>query len=176
MFPQASSDPLHPYLQCEHSAALVAKVSPLATVSSLHIVCAAWWYFIVWLAEHWVAGMFGIVFSFPCLPLYILVVGGCYSLACLQSYWLILFASCLFIPLFQWFSLLLLLLLLLLFYFSLFWSVSTEYLSVWLVPTFVLSYFVLFISSLGWGLMAGLWILLALGVVPFCRGWVAGQL
>ena len=30
-------------------------------------------------------------------------------------------------------------------------------------------YFILFIPSLGQGLMAGLWILLAMGVVPSCR-------
>ena len=53
--------------------------------------------------------------AFP-IPLYILVIGGCYSLACLQSSWLILSASYLFIPiiLFEQFSLLLLLLPLLL--------------------------------------------------------------
>ena len=61
---------------------------------------------------------FGNVFSLPPLPLDILVAGGCYSLACLQSSRLILLASCFFIPSFQWFSSSLLLLLL--FYFSLF--------------------------------------------------------
>ena len=57
-------------------------------------------------------------------------------------------------------------------YFSLFWSASTECLSVWLVPMFMLSYFILFIPSLEQELMAGWWILLATGVVPSCRGWV----
>ena len=94
------------------------KVSCLATVSSLTILCSAWQYFTVWLAERSVSGLFGNVLFLPPLPLDILVVGGCYSLACLQSSRLILFASCFFIPLFQWLSSLLLLPLLL--YFSLF--------------------------------------------------------
>ena len=85
LFPQASSAPLHPHRQGVHSAAPVAKVGPLATVSSLPIVHAAWWYFTVWLAQRLVAGLFGIVFPIPPLPLYISVAGGCYSLACLQS-------------------------------------------------------------------------------------------
>ena len=100
LFPQASSALLHPYLQCEHSGAQVAKVGLLEMVSCLPIMCAARQYFTVWLAEHLVAGLLGIAFP---LPLYILVVEGCYSLACLQSSQLILFASCFFIPLFQWF-------------------------------------------------------------------------
>lgn len=82
-----------------------------------------------------------------------------------------------FIPLFQWFSLIiLLLLLLLLFHLSLFCLVSIECLSVSLVPMQVLSYFNLFtcISSLGQGLVARLRILLAMGMVLSCRGWVAG--
>ena len=113
LFLQASSALLDPYLQCVHSAALVpiAKVRP--KVSSLPSVCAAWRYFAVWLVEHLVAGLFGRAFLIPPLPLYILVVGVCYSLACLQSYWLTLVASCFSILLFQWFSLILLLLLLL---------------------------------------------------------------
>ena len=41
LFLQASSALLHPYLQCVHSAASVAKVSPLATVSGLLIAGAA---------------------------------------------------------------------------------------------------------------------------------------
>ena len=57
-------------------AALVAKVGPLATVSSLLITGAAWWYFTLLLVEHLVAGLF--VIAFPLLPLllYIFVVGG----------------------------------------------------------------------------------------------------
>ena len=120
LFLQAFSTQLHHYLQCVQSAAPVAKVGPLAMVTGLLITHAARQYIPVSLAERIVAGLFGIVFP---LPLYILVDGGCFSLACLQSSRLILFASCFFfffIPLFQWFSLLLLLLLLLLFYFSLF--------------------------------------------------------
>ena len=117
LFPQAFSALLQPHLQCEHPAAPVAKVSPLAMVSSLSIVHAAQQYFTVWLVERLVAGLFGIVFPIPLLRLYILVVGCCYSLACLESSWIILFARCFFIPLFHHFSLLLLLLL---FYFSLF--------------------------------------------------------
>ena len=101
----------------ENSAALVAKVGPLAVVSSLPIVHAAQQCFTVWLAERLVAGLFGIAFPLSPLPLYILVVGGCYSLTCLQSSQLILFASCFFISLLQQFSLFLLPLL---FYFSLF--------------------------------------------------------
>ena len=42
---------LHPYLRCVRSAALVAKVYPLATVSGLLITRASWQYFTVWLAE-----------------------------------------------------------------------------------------------------------------------------
>ena len=110
LFLHTSSALLHPCLQCVHSVAPVAKVSPLAMVSSLVITCAAQRYFTVWLVERLVAGLFGIVFP---LQLYILVVGGCYCLACLQSSQLISFASCFFILLFQWFSLLLLLFLLL---------------------------------------------------------------
>ena len=113
---QASLALLHPYLQREHSAALVAKVDPSAAVSGLHIVCAAQQYLTAWLAERLVASLSGIAFPLPPFPLYTMVVGGCYSLACLQSSHLILFASCFFIPLFQQFSLSLLLL----FYFSLF--------------------------------------------------------
>ena len=109
---------LHPYLQCAHSVAPVAKVGPLATVSGLPIICAVLQYFTVWLVEHLVADLLGIVFPLSSLPLYILVVGGCYSLVCLQSSRLILLASCCFIHLFQRFSLLSLLSLL--FYFSLF--------------------------------------------------------
>ena len=88
--------------------------------------------FTVCLAEHLVCGWCGIVFPLPPLPLYIWVVWGCYSLACLQSCWLIFICQLFsFIPFFQWFSLLLsLLLLLFLFYFSLFCSASTECFSV----------------------------------------------
>ena len=75
----------HPYKQLVHSVAPVARVSPLATVSDLLITCAAWRYFTVCSAECLVAGLFGIVFPFPLIPLYIFVVGDCYSLACLQS-------------------------------------------------------------------------------------------
>ena len=108
LFPQASSPLLDAYLQCEHSAALVAKVGPLATVSVAPVVRVAWRYFTVWLAEHLVAGLFGITAPLTPLPLYILVVGGCYRL----TSQLILFTNnCFFIPLFQWFSLFLLLLL-----------------------------------------------------------------
>jgi len=141
--------------------------------SSLPIVRAARRYFIVWLGEHLVAGLFGIAFPLAPFPLQILLVEGCYSLACLQSFQPILFGSYFFIPLFQWFSLLLLFLLYLLHY-SLFWSASNECLSVWLVLVFVLSYFILFIPSLGRSLVADLWILLAMGAVPSCRGCVAG--
>ena len=51
----------------------------------------------MWLEEHLVAGLFGIAFPLPPLPLYILVVVGPYSLASLQSSRLIIFASCFFI-------------------------------------------------------------------------------
>ena len=64
------------------------KVSPLVTVSSLPIVHSAWRDFAVWLAERLVAGLFGIVFPHPPLPLCILVVGSCYSLACLQAHFI----------------------------------------------------------------------------------------
>ena len=55
---------------------------------------------VVWLTERLVAGLFGIAFHLPPLPLCILIVGSCYSLTGLQSSRLILFASCFFIPLF----------------------------------------------------------------------------
>ena len=100
LFSQASLALLHPYLQCVHSAARFAKVGPLATVSSLSIMHAARLCFTVWLAEHLVADLFGIAFHLPPFPLYILVVGGSYSGACLQSSQLILFASCFFFHLF----------------------------------------------------------------------------
>jgi len=64
LFPQASSALLHPYLQWEHSVAPVAKVGPLAMVSSLPIICAAQQYFTAWLAEHLVTGLLGIAFLF----------------------------------------------------------------------------------------------------------------
>ena len=37
-------------------------------------------YFTAWFAKHLIAGLFGIASPLPLLPLYILVVGGCYSL------------------------------------------------------------------------------------------------
>ena len=123
LFLQASSTLLHPYLQCMQSVALVGKVSPLATVRGLLITWAAWQYFTVWLAERLVTGLFRIAFPLPPIPLYIfMVVGGCYSLSCLQSSQLILFASCFFIPLFHWvfIIIIIIILLLLLFNFSLF--------------------------------------------------------
>ena len=78
---------LHLYLQCVHSTAPVAKVGPLATVSGLLITHSAWQHFTRWLAEHLAAGLFQIAFPLPShpLPLNILVIGGCYSLAYLQS-------------------------------------------------------------------------------------------
>ena len=72
-------------------------------VSGLLIAHAVWWYFTVWLAEHLVAGLFGIAFPLHPFPLYILVVGDSYSLACLQSSRLIIFASCFFIAYFNGF-------------------------------------------------------------------------
>ena len=111
LFPQASSALSDPYLQRVHLEAPVAKVGPLETLSGLPIVRVAQRYFTVRLAERLVAVLFGIESSVPPLLLYILVVRSCYSLACLQSSRLILFANCFFIPLLQWFSLLLLLLL-----------------------------------------------------------------
>ena len=81
----------------------IQQLRLLRTVSDLLIARAARQYFIAWLAERLDAGLFGIAFSLSPFPLYILVVGGCYSLACLQSFRPILFASCCFIPLFQWF-------------------------------------------------------------------------
>ena len=52
--------------------------------------------FTVWLVECLVSGWCGTVFSLPPVPLHISVVWGCYSHACLQSCWLILFASYIF--------------------------------------------------------------------------------
>ena len=79
LFLQASSALLHPYEQFVHSAAPVAKVSPLATVSGLLITHAFQHCFTVCLAERLVAGLFGIVFPLPLIPLYIFVVKDCYS-------------------------------------------------------------------------------------------------
>ena len=61
MFLQASSALLHPYQQFVHSAAPVAKVNHLATVSGLFIMRAVQRYFTVCLAERLVAGLFGII-------------------------------------------------------------------------------------------------------------------
>ena len=52
--------------------------------------------FTVWLVECLVSGWHGIVFSLPPVPLHISVVWDCDSHACLQSCWLILFASYIF--------------------------------------------------------------------------------
>ena len=133
---------------------LKLKGGPLATVSSLPILHSAQWYFTVWLAECLVAGLFGIAFPLLPLPLCILVVGGCYSLACLQSSWLILFASCFFIPLFQW--LLLLILLLLLFYFSLFDRLPLNVFQCDWCPC--MCCLVLFCLSLHWGVGPNGWV------------------
>ena len=149
---------LHPYLRCVRSAALVAEVYPLATVSGLLITRASWQYCTVWLAERCRGWFVCICVPRPSPPIIIIII----------------IIIILVIPWFRWFSLLLLLLLL--FGFSLILSASTESFSVWLVPMLVLSYFVLFVRALGRGLVAGLWILLATGVVPSCRGWVAPQL
>ena len=46
-------------------------------------------------------------------------------------------------------------------------NVTSNHVCVWL------SYFILFISPLRQGLVAGLWILLSMGVFPSCRGWIA---
>ena len=144
---------LHPYLRCVRSAALVAKVYPLATVSGLLITRASWQYCTVWLAERCRGGFVCVCVPRPLPSIIIIII--------------------LVIPWFRWFSLLLLLLLL--FGFSLILLASTESLSVWLVPMLVFSYFVLFVPALGRGLVAGLWLLLATGVVPSCRAWVARQ-
>ena len=57
--------------------------------------------------------------------------------------------------------------------FSSIWSASTECLLVWLVPMFVLSYFILFIPELGGGLVARF--ARYTRVLPSCRCWFAGQ-
>ena len=130
------------------------RASCLATVSSLSVLHSTWAYLTVWLVERSVAGLFGIVFPLPPLPLCILVVGRCYSLACLQSSWLVLFASCFFIPLFQWLSSSLLLLLLLLFYISLFDRLPLNVFRCdWCT---CLCCLILFCLSLHWG--GGLWL------------------
>lgn len=85
LLPQASSALLNPYLQHEHPAAPVPKVGASAKVRSLPILYAAQQHFILWLAEHSVAGFCGIAFPLPPLVINILIVGGCFSLACLQS-------------------------------------------------------------------------------------------
>ena len=75
LFLQASSALLDPNLQFVQLVAPVAKVGPLATVSGLVITRAARRYFTVWLAERLVAGLFGIAYPLPLLPLYNLLVG-----------------------------------------------------------------------------------------------------
>ena len=67
LFLQAFSVLLHPFLQCVHSAALVANVYPLARVSGLLITRAAWQYFAVWLAER-CRGGFCMHLRSPSLP------------------------------------------------------------------------------------------------------------
>ena len=89
-----------------------------------------------------------------------------FSLACLQSSWLILFAIWFFTPLFQRFSLILLLLLFYLVYLISFHSVPF---SVTGAHAFVVLFY-FFISWVGPGLVTGLWILLAMGVVPTPAG------
>ena len=42
-------------------------------------------------------------------------------------------------------------------------------------PCLYYYFYLVYPPSLGWVLMAGLWILLATGVFPSYRGWVAGQ-
>ena len=119
---------------------------------------------------HLFAALFGIAFPLPPLTLYTLVVGSCYSIAYFQSCRLILLPSFFFlIPLFQWFSLLIL------FYYSIFDRLPLNVFQCDWCPCLYCLLFIFFIHSLGWGLMAGLWILLATGVVPSDRGWVAGQ-
>lgn len=70
-----------------HSAAQVAEVGPLAMVSGLLITHSARQHFTRWLAEHLATGLFQIAFPLPSSPIIvnILVVGGCHSLAYLQS-------------------------------------------------------------------------------------------
>ena len=121
----------------------------------------------MWLAECSVAGLFGNVFSLPPLPLDILVVGGCYSLACLQSSRLILFSSFFsflyfngFHPYYYCY-----------YYFTLVYLIGFHLMSFSVTGAHVcVVLFFLFIPSLGQGLVAGLWILLATRVVPSFRG------
>ena len=165
MLPQASCTLLHPYLQCEHSVAPVAKVG-------LPIMRAVPQYFTAWFAKHLIAGLFGIASPLPPLPLYILVVGGCYSLdVCshLGSFYLPVVFSLLYVSGFHYY-----------YCYHYFILVHFDWLPLNVSECdcchcYLLSYFILFISSLGLGLVTGLWILLATGVIPSCRGWVAGQ-
>ena len=101
LFPQADPALLNPYLQHEYPVAPVPTVGASAKVRSLPILYAAQQHFILWLAERSVAGFCGIAFPLPPLSINILIVGGCFSRACLQSSQLILFLSCFFIPLLQ---------------------------------------------------------------------------
>ena len=63
LFPQASSALLHPYLQCEHSAAQIAKVDPLARVSGLpYRACS------MAVLDCMVSGAFSSWFVWDCVP------------------------------------------------------------------------------------------------------------
>ena len=86
--------------------------------------------FTVWLAKRLVPGWCGIVFT---LPLYIWVVWGCYSLACLQSCWLIIFI-CQLLSFISFFLMVFIIIILTGFH----WCFS-----VWLVPMFC-AVFILF--------------------------------
>ena len=55
--------------QCVRSAALVAKVYPLATVSGLLFTRAAWQYFSVWLAKRCRGALYAFAFPVPPFPL-----------------------------------------------------------------------------------------------------------
>ena len=152
-----------------YSAAPVAKVGPLAMVSGLPIVREAWQYFPVWLAGHLRSGLFGIMIPHLSPRLIYLGSWGCYGLACLQSSSLNLFASCCCFFSFLYFK-----------GFHYYYSCSNYFILVYLdqLPLVVFQcdgcpclccLIFLLIPSLGQGLVAGLWILLATGLVPSCR-------
>ena len=96
VFPQASSGLLYPYLQFVHSVATVGGLNSNSQRSAHHMCSSA----VVLLCSQWgVQFLVGVELYSPSLASLfdIWVVWGCYSLACLQSHWLILFASFFFL-------------------------------------------------------------------------------
>ena len=121
---------------------------------------AVWQEFIAWFVKHLVTSLIGIASPLPLLPLYILVVGGCYCLhVCshLGSFYLPVVFSFLYVNGFHYYYCY--------HYFILFHFDRLHWMSFSVTGVYVsvMSYFILFISSLEQGLVTGLWMLLAMG-------------